>query len=152
MLVPASLTHIENLMSWLPDRDAVASWGGPLFRYPFTRESFLEDVRWDEISTFVLLDAARVMVGFGQVYEKNGRGHLARLIVSKGHRGNGYGRALIEQICEKAREQMPWSEFSLFVARDNDAAIRCYSTSGFEVAPYPVGDTRYPSMIFMIKK
>jgi len=134
-LVSASNVHIDALMSWFPDRDSVVTWGGPSFRYPFSRNSFLEDVYWDRMPTFVLLDAAGAMIGFGQTYEKEGRGHLARLIVSLPLRHNGYGKALVERLCEKARELYACSEYSLYVLRTNNAAIRCYSKAGFEEAP-----------------
>jgi ribosomal protein S18 acetylase RimI-like enzyme len=151
-LVSAAIVHIDELMSWFRDREAVSIWGGPPFRYPFSRESFLEDVYWDRMPTFVLLDTAGAMVGFGQTYEKEERGHLARLIVSPGQRGKGYGKALVEQLSEKARELFSCSEFSLYVLRDNVVATRCYSKAGFEEAPCPSGDIHYPSQIFMIRK
>ena len=151
-LVSASIAHVEELMSWFLDREAVSIWGGPPFRYPFSRESFLEDVYWDRMPTFVLLDTVGAMIGFGQTYEKEGRSHLARLIVSPEHRGKGYGKALIEQLSEKARELFSCSEFSLYVVRDNEVATRCYAKAGFEEAPCPSGDIHYPSQIFMIRK
>jgi len=151
-LVCASIAHVEELMSWFRDGDAVSTWGGPGFRYPFSRKSFLADVYWERMPTFVLLDTKGAMIGFGQTYEKEERGHLARLIVSPGHRGKGYGRALVEKLSEKARELFSCSEFSLYVVRDNEVATRCYSKAGFEEAPYPSGDIQYPSQIFMIRK
>lgn len=151
-LVSASIAHVEELMSWFRNREAVSSWGGPPFRYPFSRESFLEDVYWDRMPTFVLLDTAGAMIGFGQTYEKEERGHLARLIVSPEHRGKGHGRALVEQLSEKARELFSCSEISLYMARDNEVATRCYTNAGFEEASNPSGDIHYPSQIFMIRK
>jgi ribosomal-protein-alanine N-acetyltransferase len=151
-LVSASIVHIDELMSWLQDRESVLAWGGLRFRYPFSRESFLEDVYWDRMPTFVLFDVAGAMVGFGQTYEKEGRGHLARLIVSPGQRGKGYGTALVEQLGEKARELFSCSGCSLYVMRGNDVATRCYSKAGFEEAPCPNGDIHFPSQIFMIRR
>ena len=151
-LVSASIAHVEELMSWFRDREAVANWGGSPFRYPFSRESFLEDVHWDRMPTFVLLDTVGTMIGFGQVYEKEERGHLARLIVSPGHRGKGHGTALVEQLSEKARELFSCSELSLYVVRDNEVATRCYAKAGFKEAPCPSGDIHHPSHVFMIRK
>ena len=151
-LVSASIVHVDELMSWFRNRESVLNWGGLRFRYPFSRESFLEDVYWGRMPTFVLLDAAGAMVGFGQTYEKEGRGHLARLIVSPGQRGKGYGTAIVEQLSEKARELFSCSEFSLYVMQGNDVATRCYSKAGFEEAPCPNGDVHFPSQVFMTKK
>ena len=32
---------IDELMTWFPDAAAVDIWGGPKFRFPFTRDSFV---------------------------------------------------------------------------------------------------------------
>ncbi len=138
-------------MSWFSDKVSVEIWGGPPFRFPFTRESFLEDVRWNKMQSFVMLNTADAMIGFGQTYEKEKRGHLARLVVSPKLRGEGHGKELVELLIEKARECCSCSEFSLYVLRDNIVASRCYAKVGFEDAPYPRGDDYYSSQKFMIR-
>ena len=53
---------IEAVMTWFPDAEAVNSWGGPGFRFPFSPDSFREDCKldqrrdYDEYSLFVYRD------------------------------------------------------------------------------------------------
>lgn len=146
----ASESNIAELMTWFADQTAVRSWGGPAFRYPFTKQSFVEDIRWQQMPTFAMVDARGEMAGFGQYYEKYRRGHLARLIVSARHRGQGHGKTLIRLLSHAAQEQIACSEVSLYVMQDNDAATRCYESVGFRDAPAPKGDAHYPDVRFMI--
>lgn len=76
-LVPSTVEHIRELMTWLADEPSVRIWGGPLFRFPFTEETFLEDVHWGKMATYALVDPEGVLIAFGQWYEKTGRVHLA---------------------------------------------------------------------------
>jgi ribosomal protein S18 acetylase RimI-like enzyme len=128
---------IHELMGWFPDARSVDIWGGPRFRYPFTLESFRLDCRLDEMLSYCLRDPGGALAGFGQVYERDDRGHLARLITHPNRRRQGIGRRLIEMLCTAARQSRSYNEYSLFVYRDNEAAYRCYLTTGFVVRDYP---------------
>jgi len=148
----ASEAQIEELMSWFPDSPALKRWGGPAFRYPFTRESFLQDLRWNQMPAFALVTSTGEMAGFGQFYEKDGRGHLARLVVSDGHRGQGHGKTLIRLLSQRAQEQIRCSEISLYVMKNNEAAIYCYQAVGFRKTPFPSCDAYNPDIDFMVWK
>lgn len=128
---------VEALMQWFPEYDDVNVWGGPSFRYPFTRESFFADVQWQRVASYSLFDAAGVMAGFGQLYDREQRIHLARLVIDPARRALGIGRRLIDMLMAAGRQLYPHNEFSLFVYRDNEPAYRCYRALGFEVADYP---------------
>ena len=136
-LEPATDRDIDELMSWFPDADSVDIWGGPKFRYPFTRDSFVNDCGVDRMVSYSLRAPDGRMVAFGQRYVRNGRAHLARLIASPAARRYGYGRRLIEEIIEAVRREGRHSEVSLFVYRHNEPAYRCYLQLGFRVQPYP---------------
>ena len=133
----ATASDIEELMQWFPEEDDVVVWGGPKFRYPFTRESFFEDIHWRKMATFCLHDESDDYVGFGQLYNRNGRIHLARLIVRPDMRGRGAGRRLIELLIEAGAIRSPGDEYSLFVLRENSAALGCYKSLGFVIGEYP---------------
>ncbi len=128
---------IDKLMGWFPDPESVDIWGGPEFRFPFTRESFLEDSHWDLMKPFSLIDPEERMAAFGQIYDRNGRGHLAHLISHPEMRRQGAGRRLIRLLMRVAREQLGFTEYSLFVYRHNEPAYRCYLDLGFTVQDYP---------------
>ncbi len=128
---------IDELMEWFPDAPSVDIWGGPKFRYPFTRESFLADSQWDAMRSFTLVDPDGRMAAFGQIYNRHGRGHLARLISNPAMRRQGAGTRLIRLLMRVAGEQLGFAECSLFVYRHNEPAYRCYLALGYEVQEYP---------------
>ncbi len=137
VLGAATDADIERLMTWFPDARSVAVWGGPEFRYPFTPASFREDCRIGLLASHSLYDPSGELVAFGQSYERDGRGHLARLVTDPEMRRTGAGRRLIEMIIAVLEARNGYDEYSLFVFRDNEPAYRCYLSLGFVVREYP---------------
>ena len=128
---------IDELMKWFPDAHSVDIWGGPKFRFPFTRESFYEDCRWQDFSTCSLRDPHGTFSAFGQMGSRYGRSHLARLITHPDLRGQGVGKKLLQELIDVARDKNEFQEVALFVYRDNEPAYQCYLSIGFGVHEYP---------------
>ena len=137
LLEAATSRDFDELMTWFPDAAAVDIWGRPEFRYPFTRESFLEDCRIDAAESYVLRDPDKCFAAFGQSCDRNGRGHLMRLVANPDMRRRGAGSKLIELIIASLEERYDFDEYSLFVYRDNTPAYQCYLSLGFAVTDYP---------------
>jgi ribosomal protein S18 acetylase RimI-like enzyme len=55
---------------------------------------------------------------------------LARLIIAPERRGRGVGRAMVELLTERARQF--YSAVIVRVHEDNQAALHCYATAGFD--------------------
>ena len=55
-MVEATESDLHELMNWFPDAQSVNEWGGPRFRFPFTRQTFLEDCHWGKMATYRLSD------------------------------------------------------------------------------------------------
>lgn len=136
-LSPLADAEIDEVMTWFPDAESVNIWGGPIFRFPFTAETFREDCRLDLTQSWVLRNAHGQLAAFGQAYERDGRGHLARLVSNPALRRQGAGRLLIEMIIASLEETQAYDEYSLFVFRHNTPAYRCYLSLGFVVQDYP---------------
>lgn len=136
-LVTATEDHLRPLMNWLPDERACLQWGGPAFRYPFSEQTFLQDCRWTELPSYILVDDNGTPLAFGQYYRRIDRCHLGRLIVSPAHRGAGVGRALVTELIRRGCADLGVGECSLFVLKDNTAAKALYGKLGFEFAHYP---------------
>ena len=136
-LKTARAADIDELMTWFPDAHSVDIWGGPRFRFPFDRETFLADCRWQDFSSFCLPNPANELAAFGQLGSRHDRFHLARLVANPRMRGQGVGRKLLEMMIETARNEQSHEEIALFVYRDNEPAYRCYLALGFEVHEYP---------------
>lgn len=137
MLRESVTRDVAALMDWFESRQDVVIWGGPEFRYPSTRASFFEDIRWQRILSYSLLEPAGEFIGFGQIYDRDGHVHLARLIVTPSRRGQGVGTRLIEMLMRVGREKLSQQRYSLFVFRDNKPAFECYRALGFEISDYP---------------
>lgn len=137
VLQPSEECDIDVLMKWFPDEASVRLWGGPIFRYPFNRHSFAEDIHWGRMASFSLRKAEHELAAFGQVYPRNDRIHFARLVSHPRMRREGIGRRLIEMLMTLTPRSYDFTEFSLFVFRDNLPAYNCYRSLGFEVVDYP---------------
>ncbi len=151
VLEPASSEDIDEIMTWFPDRAAVNLWSGPWFRYPFTAETFREDLRLDRTDSWALRRPDHRLAAFGQSYERYDRGHLARLVVNPGMRGKGIGKRLIERVLAGLEESHDFDEYSLFVFRHNEPAYRCYRSLGFNVVDYPE-DAPMPDECFFLTR
>ena len=126
-------------MKWFPDARSIEIWGGPGFRYPFTRRTFRKDIHWGEISSYSLRKPDGELAAFGQLRSRFQRPHLARLVTHPEMRGHGIGRRLITSLMDTAKREYDTSECGLFVYKHNEAAYRCYRSLGFEIHDYPEG-------------
>jgi len=57
---------IDELMTWFPDAASVDIWGGPEFRFPFTRKTFVKDCGIKKMISYSLRAPDGRMVAFGQ--------------------------------------------------------------------------------------
>jgi len=152
VLINASDADIPELMTWFRDVRSTQEWGGWSFRYPFDDKTFREDLQLGKLNSFVARSKSGELIAFGQVRNKLGRGHVARLAVAPEHRGRGLGRELVRSLCQMANELFDCSENSLFVSKTNSAALRCYTELGFREAPYPRDDGMEHKTLFMIRE
>ena len=136
-IIEASDRDLDELMSWFRDAAEVDIWGGPRFRYPFTKATFRKDCHWGRIAGFRLNSPAGEFAAFGQMYQRYGRINLARLVVKPAMRGQGVGKRLVGLLIEMGPKLFPADEFSLFVYRHNAAALGCYQSMGFVISDYP---------------
>ena len=149
-IVKTRYCEIEILKTWLPDKDSSYFWCGPGLRFPFTHASFLEDIHWEKMPSYSLLNNTGELVGFGQCYEKNGRCHLARLIISPDLRGKGHGQWFIANLMSIGAKELDTDEFSLFVVNYNQSALRCYEALGFKREEYPPDHKLFDNINFMV--
>ena len=96
----------------------------------------MEHIR-PELPSFSLIGDDRELLGFGQYYLRVGRCHLARLVISPPHRGQGLGAVLVLGLCRRGCKNLGVQECSLFVLPDKAPALNLYRRLGFAEAPYP---------------
>jgi ribosomal protein S18 acetylase RimI-like enzyme len=150
-LEAAADKDIDEIMTWFPDAEAVNLWGGPGFRFPFSPESFRKDCKLSLMDSYSLFEASGALAAFGQSYERDGRGHLARLVSNPAMRGRGAGRQLIRMILKSLDQRCGYGEYSLFVYRHNVPAYQCYLSLGFVVQEYP-DDAPWPDKCYFLTK
>ena len=151
-IIPAEFGHLKALKTWFPDKTAAYDWCGPGMRYPFTHETFLEDIHWERMPAYSLINKNKELIGFGQYYEKAGRCHLARLVISPSCRSMGFGYHFITRLMAMGMEDLGADECSLFVIRSNEKALTCYRALNFEKAEYPPGHEIYADIDYMVWK
>ncbi len=149
-IVRARPEHLEPLKTWFSDKEKAYDWFGPGLRFPFTPETFIEDIYWGRMPAYSLVRKNKELIGFGQYYEKAGRCHLARLVISPSNRSKGFGYYFIYRLMEIGMEDLGVNECSLFVIRFNERALKCYGALKFKKAEYPTGHAHYDDIDFMV--
>ena len=136
-LIPFEADFIPELMSWIDSEHACRLWAGSWFEYPFDRQSFSRDCRWQDLPTYILQGENGQLLAFGQYYNRLDCCHLARLIVSPKHRGAGFGKQLVTKLVIHGGRALKLQRASLFVLKSNPAALALYEKLGFRVCEYP---------------
>ena len=129
--------QVPELMTWFADAEALRTWGGPDFRFPFTAASFREDSRVDSIDSFVLVAEGGSVAAFGQCYLRVARCHFGRVGVAPPRRGQGLGTRLLREMAAWGLAEFGPRELSLFVSKGNADAHRLYARLGFRETAYP---------------
>jgi ribosomal protein S18 acetylase RimI-like enzyme len=135
-LVTASIDDCLDLSLCFNDLASITAWGGEGFVFPVQRQQFLLQLHRPDTTSYVFKQHSS-MVGFGQICQRFGKHHLARLLVLPGSRGNRFSYALVLSLICRALQQNPKLDFSLFVFRHNAVAVHCYQQLGFEITAQP---------------
>ncbi|MEM6512599.1 MAG: GNAT family N-acetyltransferase [Pseudomonadota bacterium] len=150
LLRTADTADIDTLMTWFPDAASIRHWSGPDFDYPFDRDSFHRDCKWRDIDSYCL-ESHGTLQGFGQVYPRDNRVNLARLVIHPQARGSGLGQQLISALIREGQQTLGLDEAGLFVYRSNAAAWCCYRAAGFDVAPMPEDVDLGPEARYLVR-
>ncbi|WP_215397212.1 GNAT family N-acetyltransferase [Rheinheimera oceanensis] len=147
-LVLASVSEMLQLQHWFSSAEQQQSWGGDNFDYLCTGLRFLQLLCRPGAQSFSLLDSDNnTMLGFGQICDRFGCHHLARLVIHPQQRGKGLAKALISELSIQALSQQ-YRDISLYVHRHNSIALQCYTSLGFEICPPPEAEN--PRLHFMM--
>jgi ribosomal protein S18 acetylase RimI-like enzyme len=92
-------SHLLEMMTWFSNEAELNNWSGPNFRYPYDLSSFTEDLKLNELNSFSLVSDDGEFLAFGQYYQRLGKCHLGRLIVSPNCRGKEIVLELVRRIC-----------------------------------------------------
>lgn len=136
-LQPAQPDTLLALMSLFQDAAQLQQWGGEGFMFPTRRPQFLSRLLLPDTQSFELLTPDGKLVGFGQLCDRFGCHHLARLLIVPSARGQGYAAVLIKQLIAAGFRENKHKAISLYVFADNKRALNCYQKLGFQPARQP---------------
>ena len=136
-LIQPDEQHLLEMMSWFSTEHELKEWAGPNFRFPFTLASFAEDLKLNQLRSFVLVSEGAEFLAFGQFYQRLDKCHLGRLVVNPQFRGKGIAEQLMQRLCQLGLKELGLKHCSLFVLAHNEKAIKAYEKFGFVFAEYP---------------
>lgn len=147
-LVLANISEMLQLQSWFHSAEQQQSWGGDNFDYPCSDLRFLELLCRTGTKSYSLLNPDNgELMGFGQICDRFGCHHLARLTINPALRGQGLAKTLIIELIMQALAQQQ-RHISLYVHRHNDIAVQCYKSLGFSISAPP--EQENPRLYFML--
>ncbi len=127
------------LIKWFDSQAAVTTWAGPGFHFPFDEPRFLQDLKLEQVASYVLVATDGQLLGFGQYSAQHGHCHLSRLAIHPLFRGHGLIQILIGQLARQGKAALGLNSVSLFVQRHNQAANKAYQRAGFVPKAHPQG-------------
>ena len=136
-LVLASINEMSLLRSWFNNAEQQQSWGGDNFVYPCSELQFFQQLCRPNTQSYSLINSHNgELLGFGQLCDRFGCHHLARLVIAPQLRGQGLAKKLIIEMIIQALS-MQQRDISLYVHRHNSTALQCYKRLGFNITMPP---------------
>jgi ribosomal protein S18 acetylase RimI-like enzyme len=146
-LISSSTQHLTEVMTWFSDAEPSTKSNGSNYKYPVIHETFLDDVKLNELVSYSLIDDDGSLKAFGQYYLRQGCCHLGRIVVAPSERGKGIGKLLIKLLMEQGCTELGVETCALFVLKSNSPATETYQRLGFSIHPYsgniPTEDCEY---------
>jgi uncharacterized protein len=129
-IVPAAMTDLNTVGSWLNNAAECRLWAGPRISFPLQTAQLAAEMMFCPDNAYCLQWNGE-LAGFGQLIKINEDCyHLARIITNPLYRGQGVARELCSQLITLAW-QRGGSQLSLNVYRNNTGALALYQRLGF---------------------
>lgn len=100
------------------------------FDTPWSDESFLSELLYNQLAWYCVLEYRGQIIGYGGFWAIAGEGHITNIAVHPDFRGNGLGRYLVVEML-KAGDEKGCSKYTLEVRPGNKAAVALYESLGF---------------------
>ncbi|MBR7007371.1 MAG: GNAT family N-acetyltransferase [Ruminococcus sp.] len=129
----------DIIKNWLPDERAHAMWCGSRFSFPIEKENFHAVLKEHAENygdrPFAAADDNGRITGFFciSINTDTKAAFLRFVVVDPAIRGKGIGRQMIELAVEHALEADNARCVQLCVFAENESAVRCYTSAGFEL-------------------
>jgi len=151
----------DILIGWVPSRDALHLWAGPLlFRFPLDHDQ-LEDYRRraerddHEVYSAVAAEGVVGHVELARINRNRRRADVCRVVVAPSSRGRGVAGHMLEALIRRAFHELGLDTLELHVHEGNKSAISCYQKVGFEIvngAQVEMGDPPLRALTMRLQK
>lgn len=132
-LIPFEKEQIDFLLNEVRSPEILTQCAGTSFHFPLDSISICAHLSRPEIHAFLLVDDEHA-IGYGDLLKDGDKEiRICRLLISSKRRGKGYGKMLVQHLCNKARSLYPTLPLRLFVIDENQAALHCYLNSNFKL-------------------
>lgn len=133
--------EIQQLVSWIPDKEFLLQWAGPSYTFELMEKQFLDDINMmiDENPQNLMFSAKIIesnetvghiqLLGIDRV---NMYARIGRVIVGKEkYRNKGMGLSIVNAVLDIAFNKFKLHRVDLGVFDFNKSAISCYKKAGF---------------------
>ena len=129
----------KEILKWIDNERELRLWSADRYgNYPISpndiNDNYLKCKKASNFYPFCLEDEGRIV---GHIILRIPEGYkdvirLGFVIVDKKVRGKGYGLIIVKEAIKYAKEQLNAKDISLGVFKNNESAIKCYQSVGFE--------------------
>ena len=131
-----------TILSWCKDKHAFRLWSADRYKdFPAKPEEMMAQYNGDNMYplTAVVGDTINGHILLRRPSEDKSIIRFGFVIVDNTKRGYGYGKQLLRQAIEYAREKLGAKQITLGVFCENISAVECYKSVGFRI----IGDGSY---------
>ena len=127
----------------------VAAEDQRLYPYPWSEGNFADSLKAGYSAWIMTLDGAPA--GYGVIMKVLDEAHLLNISVVAAHQGQGWGRRLLDELCDVARAHQ-CEQMLLEVRPSNTPALGLYERYGFELIGrrkgyYPAAQGREDALV-----
>ena len=136
LLRPFVTADFDQLIGWSANEEMLMQYAGPSFDFPLTTEQLaLNLADASRLAYSIQFNNTGEVIGHAEIYFPNKTtAHLCRILIGDaGYRGRGIGSMVVKQLLAISFAIEGVEEASLNVYDWNQAAVKCYTSAGFEI-------------------
>jgi RimJ/RimL family protein N-acetyltransferase len=129
---------MSKFLAWVKSEAEMVAWAGAAFTWPLTQQQFRRHLETAAADPPVLYPfgfyEGKELVGYCELsdYRRGADSAMfSRVIVCPDQRGKGRGSFMVQQVLAFGFSDLALNRIGLGVFESNEAAIRCYSKTGF---------------------
>ena len=144
----------KRLIEWVDSSRLNIIWASDKFKFPLDEQvlnSYFEKATQNGIIVFKVVNQEKEntqVVGHAELDVLGNEIKISRLLISKQHRGKGYGEQMVSALIEYIQDNLQFEDICLTVFTFNKPAIGLYKKLGFEVVKIDKGFMKYKEEVW----